>query len=252
MGSALRTNQPHEALPPEIYLPLVDSLFKEGRTLFAGTILGAGSVFITYWKTGEPLLLYCAIAVLIVAALRGLTMRAYLRARPTIKTVEAARRWEHIYVAGAATSIALLGLWCYLAFARTSDPFTQLVSFSMTIAYTTGIFGRNFGSARFVVVQIFCAWAPMTAALLLYGNFFHWIFAGLLIPAFLALKFIADRLRSTLLDAVVSSRDMSLLAKRFDTAINNMPHGLCMFDSKRRVVVSNGKLKQQLGLASDL
>ena len=36
MGSALRTNQPHEALPPEIYLPLVDSLFKEGRTLFVG------------------------------------------------------------------------------------------------------------------------------------------------------------------------------------------------------------------------
>jgi hypothetical protein len=141
-------------------------------------------------------------------------MRAYQRARPAIKTVEAARRWEHIYVAGAATSIALLGLWCYLAFARTSDPFTQLVSFSMTIAYTTGIFGRNFGSARFVVVQIFCAWAPITAALLIYGNIFHWIFAGLLVPAFLALKFIADRLRSTLLDAVVSSRDMSLLAKR--------------------------------------
>ena len=252
MGSALRTNQPHEALPPEIYLPLVDSLFKEGRTLFAGTILGAGSILITYWKTGEALLLYCAIAVLLVAALRGLMMRAYLRVRPTIKTVETARRWEYCYVAGAATSIALYGLWCFLAFARTSDPFTQLVSFSMTIAYTTGIFGRNFGSARFVVVQIFCAWAPITAALLLYGNFFHWIFAGLLIPAFLALKFIADRLRSTLLDAVVSSRDMSLLASRFDTAINNMPHGLCMFDSKRRVVVSNGKLKQQLGLAPAL
>jgi diguanylate cyclase (GGDEF)-like protein len=252
MGSALRTNQPHEALPPEIYLPLVDSLFKEGRTLFAGTILGAGSILITYWKTGEALLLYCAIAVLLVAALRGLMMRAYLRIRPTIKTVETARRWEYCYVAGAATSISLYGLWCFLAFARTSDPFTQLVSFSMTIAYTTGIFGRNFGSARFVVVQIFCAWAPITAALLLYGNFFHWIFAGLLIPAFLALKFIADRLRSTLLDAVVSSRDMSLLASRFDTAINNMPHGLCMFDSKRRVVVSNGKLKQQLGLAPAL
>jgi diguanylate cyclase (GGDEF)-like protein len=252
MGSAPRTNQPHEALPPEIYLPLVDSLFKEGRTLFAGTILGAGSILITYWKTGEALLLYCAIAVLLVAALRGLMMRAYLRIRPTIKTVETARRWEYCYVAGAATSISLYGLWCFLAFARTSDPFTQLVSFSMTIAYTTGIFGRNFGSARFVVVQIFCAWAPITAALLLYGNFFHWIFAGLLIPAFLALKFIADRLRSTLLDAVVSSRDMSLLASRFDTAINNMPHGLCMFDSKRRVVVSNGKLKQQLGLAPAL
>jgi diguanylate cyclase (GGDEF)-like protein len=252
MSSAFRSRQPHEALPPEIYLPLVDSLFKEGRTLFAGTILGAGSVFITYWKTGEILLLYCAIAVVVVACLRGLTMRAYQRARETITTVQAARQWEHLYVAGAATSIALLGIWCYIAFSRTSDPFAHLVSFSITIAYTTGIFGRNFGSARFVVVQIFCAWAPMTAVLLLYGGPFHWIFAGLLIPAFLALKFIAERLRSTLLDAVVTSRDMSLLAKRFDTAINNMPHGLCMFDSKRRVVVSNEKLKQQTALAADL
>ena len=61
-------------------------------------------------------------------------------------------------------------MWCFLTLALTSDPFAVLVSFSMTIAYATGIFGRNFGSARFVVVQIFCAWAPMTAALLLYGN----------------------------------------------------------------------------------
>ena len=38
----------------------------------SGTILGAGSIFITYWKTGDTLLLYCAIAVLLVAALRGL------------------------------------------------------------------------------------------------------------------------------------------------------------------------------------
>ena len=69
---ALRTNHPHEAsLPPEIYLPLVNSLFKDGRTLFAGTIFVTGSIFITYWKTGEPLLLDCALAVLLVAGARG-------------------------------------------------------------------------------------------------------------------------------------------------------------------------------------
>jgi diguanylate cyclase (GGDEF)-like protein len=101
------------------------------------------------------------------------------------------------------------------------------------------------------VVQIFCAWAPMTAALLLYGNHYHWIFAGLLVPSFFGLKFIAERLRRTLLDAVIASRDMTLLATRFDTALNNMPHGLCMFDSERRIVVSNQKLNQQLGLPPD-
>ena len=136
----------------------------------------------------------------------------------------------------------------FLAFTRTSDPFAHLVSFSMTIAYMVGIFGRNFGNSRFVVVQILCAWVPMTAALLLYGNPFHWMFAGLLIPFYLGVKFIAERLRHTLLDAVIASRDMSLLATRFDTALNNMPHGLCMFDSKRCVVVANQKLNQQLGL----
>jgi diguanylate cyclase (GGDEF)-like protein len=45
---------------------------------------------------------------------------------------------------------------------------------------------------------------------------------------------------------------MSLLAKRFDTALNNMPHGLCMFDPKRRIVVSNRKLKEQVGVPPDV
>jgi len=238
-------------LPPEIYIPLVDSLYKDGRTLLMGTIFVVGSVLTTYWKTGEPLLLICALAFLLVACFRGLGMGAYARARPTIKTNAAAHRWEVRYVAGAAMSVGLLGTWCFVAFAKSADPFTHLISFSMTIAYVIGIFGRNFGNSQFVVVQILCAWVPMTAALVLYGSVYHFIFAGLLIPFFLAVKFIAERLRRTLLDAVVTSRDMSLLAKRFDTALNNMPHGLCMFDSEHRILVANQKMSELFGLVGE-
>jgi diguanylate cyclase (GGDEF)-like protein/PAS domain S-box-containing protein len=252
MSSALRSRKSgHETLPPEIYLPLVDSLFKEGRTLLIGTFFIIGSVLVTYWKTGAILILYCAVAIFLVACGRGLIIQAYLRARSTVTTTEAARRWEFRYGAGASMILALLGTWCYVAFSQTTDPFAHLVSFSMTIAYAAGIFGRNFANSRFVIVQILCTWAPITAALVFYGSVYHWIFAALLIPSFLGIKLIAERLRRTLLDAVVTSRDMSLLAKRFDTALNNMPHGLCMFDSKRRVVVANRKLNQQLGLAPD-
>src|ERR1700683_3037240 len=253
MSLALRARQSgHDALPAEIYLPLFDSLFQDARTLVTGSIFVTVSILLTYWKTGQPVLLYCALAVLVVGAARALVMRAYARARETVKTSEIARRGEFRYAAGASASVAILGFWCYAAFAWTHDPFAHLVSFSMTIAYTMGIFGRNFGRARFVGVQIVFAWERMTAALLLYGSAFHWVFAGLLIPFFLTLKLIAEKLRLTLLDAVITSRDMSLLAKRFDTALNNMPHGLCMFDSKRLIVVSNQKLKQQMGLAADL
>ena len=251
MALTHRSHRPalRQELPAEIYVPLVDSLYQDGRTLFVGSIFVTASVAITYWKTGEPLLLACAVAIAVVACARGLVMHAYSRVRETVRSNEVARRWELRYVTGAATSVGLLGIWCFIAFSRTTDPFAYLVSFSMTIAYVVGIFGRNFGSSRFFVVKILCAWIPMTAALLLYGGVYEWIFAALLIPFFMAVKFIAERLRRTLLDAVIATRDMSLLASRFDAALNNMPHGLCMFDADRRIVVANRKLSEHLRLS---
>jgi PAS domain S-box-containing protein len=148
--------------------------------------------------------------------------------------------------------VGLLGIWCYVAFSRTEDAFAHLISFTMTIAYVVGIFGRNVVNSRSVIIRILCAWAPITTALLVHGDVYHWIFAGLLVPFFLAVKFIAERLRQTLLDAVVATRDMTLLAKRFDTALNNMPHGLCMFDAERRIVLANKPLNEHLGLAADI
>ena len=44
-----------------------------------------------------------------------------------------------------------------------------------------------------------------------------------------------------LLDAVIASAN-ALLAGRFDTALNNMPHGLCMFDARRAAGGSNQRL----------
>jgi diguanylate cyclase (GGDEF)-like protein len=252
MKRASRTSQPHnehQTLPLEIYLPLVTSLYKDGRTLLVGTIVVTGSIFVTYWKTGDALLLSCAAAFVLVACARGILVWAYANTRPTITSDELAKRWERRYVAGASVSVGLLGIWCYLAFSRDYDSFPRVVSFSMTIAYVSGIFARNFGNVRFVIVQSVCAWAPMIAALLFWGTPFDWVFAVLLTPLFVAVKSIAERLRSTLLDALFASRDMALLAKRFDTALNNMPHGLCMFDSKRHIVVANQTLIQQMGLS---
>src|SRR5262249_46243973 len=55
MKRAPRTSQPHnqhQTLPLEIYLPLVTSLYKDGRTLLVGTTVVTGSIVVTYWKTG--------------------------------------------------------------------------------------------------------------------------------------------------------------------------------------------------------
>src|SRR5690606_21216571 len=86
-----RRTRAERALPADIYVPLVDSLFKEGRTLLVGSIFVVGSVLATWIKTGEPLLLACAVALAAVAAARGLFMRSYGRAKPTILTTPQAR-----------------------------------------------------------------------------------------------------------------------------------------------------------------
>ena len=251
MSTALRTRHavPGSKAPPsEISISLVDLLYKDGRTFLVGTVLVTGPAFILYWKTGEILLLTCALAFALVAGARGILMYSYLHARSTVISLEIARRWERRYLAGATVSHALLGIWCYVAFSQTSDPFVHLFTFSMAIIYAAGIFGRNFANPRFVFVQIFCVWAPMAAALLLYGNPYHWIFAGFLALSFLGIKFMADRLRRTLFDAATASRDVALLANRFDAALNNMPLGLCMFDSEGSIVVSNQRLSWLMGL----
>ena len=115
-----------------------------------------------------------------------------------------------------------------------------------------GISGRNFASNLLVTAQIVCAGIPMTIALFSVGGAYYTVFAFVLVPFFATLKLISDRLRRVLLDAVVASRDVSLLAGRFDTALNNMPHGLCMFDAERRVAVCNKRLAELLGTAPDI
>ena len=235
-------------IPAEIYIPLVDSLYAEIRTLFLGSLAVSLAVLLSAWKNGSPYLYACWVILVLIATARAFAMTLYSRRRGKITTTAEARNWEYRYVAGAAGFMGMLGVWCVVSFAVANDPFIRLVSVCSTIAYMIGISGRNFGSARLVAVLILVDGIPITVALLLTGNVYYSIYAVLLGAFFVSFKFISDRLRSTLLDAVISARDIALLATRFDTALNNMPHGLCMFDAERRVVVTNKRLDEVLGL----
>jgi diguanylate cyclase (GGDEF)-like protein/PAS domain S-box-containing protein len=243
--------RPQPAVPAEIYIPIVDSLYSETRTLFLGSLAVSLAVLLTAWKTGEILIYLCWVALVLVASARAIDMATYVRSRPSLISVEVAARWEFRYVVGAAGFMGMLGVWCVVVFATTDDPFVQLVSIASTIAYMIGISGRNFGSARLVALLILVDGVPITIALLLRFDVYYSIFAFLLVAFFVSFKFISDRLRNTLLDAVGSARDVALLAERFDTALNNMPHGLAMFDSEQRIVVANNRLSQLFGVRAD-
>jgi diguanylate cyclase (GGDEF)-like protein/PAS domain S-box-containing protein len=235
------------ALPPDIYIPLVDALYADVRSLFLGSGAASLAALLTAWKTGQLVLLGCALALVGVAALRAVDMRKYARVRPSLTTVQAVGAWEQRYIVGAAVYAGLLGGWTFLTFYLTDDPFSRLFSFGVTLAYMVGTPGRNFASDRLVKAQIVAEGAPLSAALFYAGGFYYAIFGLVLLPFFVALVFISARLRRTLLEAVVSARDVTILATRFDTALNNMPHGLVMFDAEKRLVVTNRKIYEIFG-----
>jgi diguanylate cyclase (GGDEF)-like protein len=236
------------AVPLEIYASLVDALFDDRRSLFIGSATASLAAILTAWKSGHWVLFAFGVAIAVIAYVRFLDMRAYSRARDNLKTAKEFRSWEVRYAYIGAVFLALLGLWTLATFVVTNDPFTHLFSFTVTVCYLIGTFGRNFASRTLVIAQTIAAVVPMSAALFYSGGVYYTIF-GLILPTFFAgMISISNRLRKTLLDAVIATQEITLLAKRFDTALTNMPHGLCMFDAEKRLVVSNGRLADLLNI----
>ncbi len=235
-----------ESLPLDIYASLVDALYSDARSLFVGAFAASMTTLITAFRTGEWSLYACAAAIVLLTIARAWDFRAFAAARPKLDSIEDFRPWELRYVTGAAGHVGLLGVFCLLSFWQTMDPFVHLFAFSITIAYLIGISGRNFASNLLVNTQIIIAGVPMMIALFIVGDLYYAVFAFVLVPFFLAFKLISARLRRTLLDAVISARNFGALASRFDTALNNMPHGLGMFDAQQHIDVWNERLTRLL------
>lgn len=246
------STQDQRALPVDIYASSVDALYADSRSLYAGTISAAAAAAVTAWKAGEWPFLLCSIVLTLIGWARSRDMLAYSRHKPGTDNYFETRRWEKRYIFGSGAFVAVLSLWCFLTFVLTSDPAVHLISFSVSLAYLVGVTGRNFSSDQLVTTQTVCASLPMTAGLIIQNDVYYAFLASLLIPFFLSLRFISARLRRTLFDAVVATREIQSLAKRFDTALNNMPHGLCMFDADRRLLVINQRFISMLGLSSSL
>jgi diguanylate cyclase (GGDEF)-like protein len=154
--------------------------------------------------------------------------------------------WELRYIVGAGIFHLLLGLWCLVALAYTDDHAAQLISCMITVAYAATGAGRNCGRPYIVILQFVAAIGPLVLGLFLTADLFYVGTGVLSLLFFASLMRIALTLYEALLKALTSTRDMTSLASRFDTALNNMPHGLCMFDAEGRVVVMNSRLSDLL------
>ncbi len=240
-----------ETLSPSIYAALVDSMCQNSWPMLFGAICAAAAALMTALKTGYAPIWPCAVLIITIGIARAIQMRKYEK-RTTVLSPEQAADFEPRYMLGAMLYAGVLGLWCAIVLLGTDDPIAHMLCTTVTIAYTGGGAARNYGRPRIVQLHILLSCGPMSLALAVHGDLYHIGLAGLLVLFFLGLKDINLSLHSIFVKALLANERDASIAAQFDTALNNMPHGLCMFDANGCLAVMNYRFHYMMGLKTDL
>ena len=240
-----------QRMSASIYAALIDSLFQMPTPVFAGSILVAFAAALTAWKTGLTALWFCVLVLVASGGLRAVDMHWY-RARRAGPSQAEAERWEARYQLGAIIYAAALGTWCAVALLGSDDPVAHMICLVVTVGYIAGGVGRTFGRPWIYHLQIAVSCGITSMALAFHGTIYYFGLAFVAGGFFFALRQITTNLQKIFVDALTAREREAALADQFDTALNNMPHGLCMFRADGRLAVMNHRFSDMTGLSEDL
>ena len=236
-------------IPVDVYIPFVETLFRDGSTLAIGMVAQTLLIILVYWKTMDPLYLAVALGMVLVGTFRVRNFRKYNRL-PSPTTWEEARRRENDYIFYGSLHGATLGAFCLAGIYFAHDSFAEIAAVCVTLATATSIAGRNYASPRMVIILIIALTWPISLGFLLRGDPYHVILGLLSAPFLFAIKKFANTVRDVLFTAISEEKKANRIAERFNRALNTMSHGLVMLGPDGRVVVANAEAAHLLSLAS--
>jgi diguanylate cyclase (GGDEF)-like protein len=250
----LQTNQADAELPAEIRAALIHSLFAPVASLIVGaaacSIVGAAVAL----RVGDPWIMTNSVVILMVGMLRVVSALLYKRAKDGGGTA-ATRLWERAYECGAWAFSASLGALCFLTITHTTDASLQMAVATTSAGYAAAISGRNAGRPDIAVGQLTLITLPLAVALLAYPDWVHKTLGFVVLMFIYGMVDITLSIRDIIIQALTMTRKEAALAaqfeqqaSRFDIAINNMSHGLCMLDQQDRLQVWNARFQELLNL----
>ena len=167
----------------------------------------------------------------------------------------ATKFWEHIYEYGAWVFSGLLGTLCWLTITHSSDATLQMAVTTTAAGYAAGISGRNAARPIIAVGQLTFCTLPMAIALVIYPDWIHKALGVVVLLFIYGMMDITLSIRDVIIQALTMTRKEAALAarfeeqaNRFDVALNNMSHGLCMLDPQDRLQVWNERFVELLHL----
>jgi diguanylate cyclase (GGDEF)-like protein len=250
MQVANQSGESDQKMSPSIYAALIDSLFTDPGPMFAGALCAAVAAIMTALKTGNALLWPCVALLVVTGALRALDTGQYQKVRSSLAADDVAR-WEVRYQFGAMLYAAALGLWCLVTLTGSDDAVAHMIATSVTLCYVAAGGGRTYGRPWIFHVQMLLACGPLTVALAADGSPFYIGMALLNVLFFFSLKHISTSLQKIFVRALIAREREAALASQFDTALNNMPHGLAMFRADGPLAVMNHRFGKMMNLSDD-
>jgi diguanylate cyclase (GGDEF)-like protein len=251
MQLANQREVPHQEISPAIRAALIDSLFETPTPLLAGIIFAAIAAAMSALKTGEYLVWACVALLAVAGAARAIDVQRYQARKSTLTTDEAAR-WQKRYQIGAMIQAAAIGTWCATTLLSSDDAVAHMIALSVTTGLVAGGAGRAYGRQWIFQLQVLLILGPTVIALALRGTPYYVAMAAVTAVFLVTLIGISANLHKIFMQALVAREREAALAGQFDTALNNMPHGLCMFRANGQLAVMNHRFSEMMNLSDDL
>jgi diguanylate cyclase (GGDEF)-like protein len=218
--------------------------------VLTGIIFSAIAAAMTALKTGQNLIWACVALIIMAGVVRAFDFRQY-HARKSTLTAEEAAQWQQRYQIGAMIQAAVIGLWCSVTLLSSDDAVVHMITLSVTTGILAGAAARAYGRQSIYRLQAVLMFGPAVIALALRGTPYY-IAMSVVCGAFLlATMQLSANLHRIFMRAVVAREREAALAGQFDTALNNMPHGLCMFRADGRLAVMNHRFSEMMTLSDD-
>ena len=251
MQLANQSGEPDQRMTPSIRAALLDSLFETPATMLTGLIFGAIAAAMTALKTGETLVWGCVALLIVAGAVRAFYLWRYQGRKSTLTADEAAR-FKKRHQIGAMIQAAALGIWCSTTLLASDDAVAHMICMSVTTGIVACGAGRAYGQQWVFQLQVALAFGSTVIALALRGTPYY-VAMSVVCAAFLvAVMQISANLHRIFMQALMAREREAALAGQFDTALNNMPHGLCMFRVDGQLAVMNHRFSEIMNLSEDL
>lgn len=242
----VRLRRDEREIHGDIRRELVHSLFEPLMSLVTGVVAAGLACMIAMAHSASPDIIVMTLITVIIGSLRIAVSCLYLYLAPR-RTLNAPF-WERAYEIGAWSFSASYGCLTYLTTVPGTDTFILYIVGVSIMGYAAVITARNAGRPYIAFGQVALALGPMALGHFINNEGLYRFLGVAVLFSIVSMMQVTLSIRDRIVSAMILTREKAQLAERFQAALDNMTHGICLFDRHQRLDVTNERFAEIAGV----